>query len=277
MAPSDMADPPDLRTQVVAASIRLFSENGYESTTVDQIAAAAGVSRRTLFRQFRSKEDMIFGDHEALLAQVAERLAGDDDGGDGGADPWSTVCDAAEIVFVHFHTTRDLAVRRLHVVQKVSALRERELVTTTRYQRLFEDYLRARLPGESPVRLIGFAAAVTAAHNYLLRAMIRGEADATLARLRTELTRIRLALGAGSWESVSDEAIPPAPQAIPPAPQAIPPAPQAIPPAPQAITVVTYPVGTGADDVAEAVRHHLGASTPGCDRPGAGTMEQDVD
>ncbi|NDK89850.1 TetR family transcriptional regulator [Gordonia desulfuricans] len=255
MAPSDMADPPDLRTQVVAASIRLFSENGYESTTVDQIAAAAGVSRRTLFRQFRSKEDMIFGDHEALLAQVAERLAGDDDG-DGGADPWSTVCDAAEIVFVHFHTTRDLAVRRLHVVQKVSALRERELVTTTRYQRLFEDYLRARLPGESPVRLIGFAAAVTAAHNYLLRAMIRGEADATLARLRTELTRIRLALGAGSWESSS---------------------PQVIGTAPQAITVVTYPLGAGADDVAEAVRRHLGASTSGCDRPGAGTMDGDVD
>ncbi|WLP92220.1 TetR/AcrR family transcriptional regulator [Gordonia sp. NB41Y] len=268
MAPSDMADPTDLRTQVVAASIRLFSENGYESTTVDQIAAAAGVSRRTLFRQFRSKEDMIFGDHEALLAQVAERLTAAGERADD--DPWSTVCDAAEIVFVHFHTTRDLAVRRLRVVQKVPALRERELVTTTRYQRLFEDYLRTRLPGESPVRLIGFAGAVTAAHNYLLRAMIRGEADATLARLRTELTRIRLALGAGSWESSS-------PQAIPPAPQAIGPVPQAIPPAPQAITVVTYPLGAGADDVAEAVRRHLGASTSGCDRPGAGTMDGDVD
>jgi AcrR family transcriptional regulator len=58
MAPSD----PDFRTLVVAESIRLFGENGYESTTVEQIAAAAGISRRTFFRQFRAKEDVIFAD-----------------------------------------------------------------------------------------------------------------------------------------------------------------------------------------------------------------------
>ena len=70
MAPSD----PDFRTLVVAESIRLFGENGYESTTVEQIAAAAGISRRTFFRQFRAKEDVIFADHESLLAQVDDCL-----------------------------------------------------------------------------------------------------------------------------------------------------------------------------------------------------------
>ncbi|UEA57776.1 TetR/AcrR family transcriptional regulator [Gordonia otitidis] len=220
MAPSDTAGGTiDLRTEVVAASIRLFSENGYESTTVDQIAAAAGVSRRTLFRQFRSKEDMIFADHEVLLAAVAEQLA---DSGD--SDPWAAVCTAAELVFVHFLTSRELAVRRMEVVSKVSALRERELVTTYRYQRVFEEHLRARLTDESPVHIVAFAAAITSAHNYLLRSMIRGDADATLERLRRDLARIRLALGATRRPEVA---------------------------------VITYPAGMSADEISRAVADQL--------------------
>ncbi|QTI70447.1 TetR/AcrR family transcriptional regulator [Gordonia polyisoprenivorans] len=236
MAPSDTTvDPVDLRTQVVAASIRLFSEYGYESTTVDQIAADAGVSRRTLFRQFRSKEDMIFADHEALIAQVAERLGADEfapDEAADGPDPWTDVCDAAEIVFTHFLATRDLAVRRLHVVTRVPALRDRELVTTYRYQRVFEEFLRRRLPDESPERIVAFAAAVTSVHNYLLRSMIRGDADATVTTLRRELRRIRLALGA---DAGGDEH------------------------AATAITVVTHPIDAGADQIARAVAEEIRA------------------
>ncbi len=223
--------PPDFRTQVVAESIRLFSEQGYESTTVEQIAAAAGVSRRTLFRQFRSKEDMIFADHESLLAQVADRLSGDDDAPDAertGDDPWTAVCSAAEIVFIHFRDTRDLAVRRLHVVANVPALRDRELVTTYRYQRIFEDYLRRRLPGESRVRIVGYAAAITSAHNYMLRSMIRGDDDATLGHLRIELSRIRRALGGG----VSN---------------------------PVGVSVVTYAPGTPSEEIVAALREQLHA------------------
>ncbi len=225
MAPSDTAGGSvDLRTQVVAASIRLFSENGYESTTVDQIAAAAGVSRRTLFRQFRSKEDMIFADHEELLTDVAAQLADSDD-----VDPPTAVCAAAELVFTHFHNTRDLAVRRMDVVSKVPTLRERELVTTYRYQRVFEEYLRSRLPDESPVDIVAFAAAITSAHNYLLRSMIRGDADATLGRLRRDLERIRMALGASGRPEVA---------------------------------VITFPAGASALEISRAVSEKIGSTIP---------------
>ncbi|MGV9669364.1 TetR/AcrR family transcriptional regulator [Gordonia sp. NPDC003504] len=239
MAPSDtIGEPDDLRTLVVAESIRLFSENGYESTTVDQIAAAAGVSRRTLFRQFRSKEDMIFADHEALLAQVTERLSADefapDEALDAG-DPWTVVCAAAEIVFTHFLATRDLAVRRLHVVSRVPALRDRELVTTYRYQRVFEEYLRRVVPGASAVHIVAFASAVTAVHNFLLRSMIRGDTDATLQRLRAELAEVRTALGADHRAR------------------------DAAGSAAGAIAVVTYPAGADPDVVAEQVRRQLRA------------------
>ncbi|GAA1479642.1 hypothetical protein GCM10009624_00820 [Gordonia sinesedis] len=249
------ADPSEFRLHVVAESIRLFSEHGYESTTVEQIAAAAGVSRRTLFRQFRSKEDMIFADHETLLAQVAERLAADDSAGepragrsvaDGsvvGADPWMAVCEAAEIVFTHFLATRDLAARRLRVVQKVPALRERELVTTYRYQRIFEEYLRRELPGESRVAIVAFSAAVTSAHNYLLRSMIRGDEDATLDRLRTELTRIRVARDAVD-ASAADRTVD-----------------RARAGGGRSVAVVTFGPGTSADEISRVVGESLRAHT----------------
>src|SRR5690606_22536266 len=46
-----------MRRELAAAAMELFATKGYEATTVDEIAAAAGVARRTFFRHFRSKEE----------------------------------------------------------------------------------------------------------------------------------------------------------------------------------------------------------------------------
>lgn len=219
------ADPTDFRMRVVAESIRLFAERGYEATTTDEIAAAGGVSRRTLFRQFRSKEDVIFADHENLLAQVADLLAGDD------GDPWWAVCRAAQLVFAHFAADPELAQRRSRVVARVPALRDRELVTGYRYQQLFEDWLRQRLPATPPVRIVAYAAAVTGVHNYLLRSMIRGEGWATAAALDAELRRLR--------DGVDRDGSEPA------------------------VTVVSHPPGMSPDEIGRAVAEALAES----DRP----------
>ncbi|KND33817.1 TetR family transcriptional regulator, partial [Streptomyces acidiscabies] len=53
-----------MRDALVAAAFRLFLERGYEQTTVDDIVALAGVGRRSFFRYFPSKEDVVFPDHE---------------------------------------------------------------------------------------------------------------------------------------------------------------------------------------------------------------------
>ncbi|MBF6101372.1 TetR/AcrR family transcriptional regulator [Nocardia cyriacigeorgica] len=172
------------RLAVVDVALRLFAEQGYEATSVDEIAEAAGISRRTFFRQFRSKEDVIFADHEAQLAAAGEYLAASDE------DPWDAVCSAVVGVFERFTQWRDIAARRYRVVRRVPALREREIVTVFRYERLFTDFLRERLPDASDLARVQFTAAVTATHNYLLRRMVRGESDAGAADLRAELAAI---------------------------------------------------------------------------------------
>ncbi|WP_086820436.1 TetR/AcrR family transcriptional regulator [Allokutzneria sp. NRRL B-24872] len=51
-----------VRRQLADAALRLFSEQGYERTTVAQIAAEADVATKTFFNHFRSKEDVLFAD-----------------------------------------------------------------------------------------------------------------------------------------------------------------------------------------------------------------------
>jgi AcrR family transcriptional regulator len=181
-----MTDPaPSTTTSVVAAAIALFDENGFDATSVEQIAQAAGVSRSTFFRQFGGKEDVIFADHEELLRALAGYLDRSHE------NPWAAVCEASLRVFRHFAADPELARRRYAVVRDVPVLREREIVTVFRYERLFDEYLRRALPGLDPLDAVGFAALVTAVHNHVLRRLLRGERvpQATLRRALDDVMR----------------------------------------------------------------------------------------
>jgi AcrR family transcriptional regulator len=64
-----------VRDQLGEAALRLLAGQGYEETTVDQIVAAAGVSRRTFFRYFKSKEDVVVESVGDLGAAIRGELA----------------------------------------------------------------------------------------------------------------------------------------------------------------------------------------------------------
>ncbi|HCU78518.1 MAG TPA: TetR family transcriptional regulator, partial [Microbacterium sp.] len=180
---------PSSRTAVVAVALDLFDRNGFDATSVEQIAQAAGSSRSTFFRQFGGKDDVVFADHELLLAQLRENLSHPHE------NPWVAVCDAAVTVFEHFAADPDLARRRYSVVRKVPALREREIVTVFRYERLFDEYLRGALPGLDPIDAVGFAASVAAVHNHVLRQLLRDREPVPVSVLRAALNDLMRKFG----------------------------------------------------------------------------------
>ncbi|GAA1128984.1 helix-turn-helix domain-containing protein [Citricoccus alkalitolerans] len=157
----------EVRSLVVEAAVELFGERGFEATSVDDLARAAGLSRSTYFRQVGGKEDAVFADHPPLIEELAAWMD------EQPSDPWTTVCAASERVFAHLSEDLELARRRYAVVGGVQALRDREIVTERRYEQLFSGHLRRTVPGLEPVDAIGFAALVTATHNHFLRQAVR--------------------------------------------------------------------------------------------------------
>lgn len=181
----DSEDSDAFRLSVAKAALDLFAVQGYEATSVDDIAEASGISRRTFFRQFRGKDDVIFADHEILLEQTAVFL------GQPHPDPWTAVCDAAQLVFERFSEWKEQSRLRYQVVHENPALRDREIVTVFRYDRLFVDYLRAALPKHSHLEILQFSASITATHNYILRRMIRDGIPTTSSDLQEALHKVR--------------------------------------------------------------------------------------
>jgi AcrR family transcriptional regulator len=166
----------EVRRELVTAAVTLFRTRGYEETTVDDIAAAAGVGRRTFFRYFRSKEDAVFPDHDAALARIAEIFET--------AHPTepaaSLALRAGETVFDLYSDDAALSVDRFRLTHEVPALRDRESATVDHYRRLFTRHLRRRFADEpdGELRAAVIGAAVVAAHNLALRAWLADGAPA---------------------------------------------------------------------------------------------------
>lgn len=70
-APRRRGRPSDVDPDRVALlALRHFEEHGYEATTMDEIAAFAGIGRRTLFRYFPSKPDLVWGGLEPVVERM---------------------------------------------------------------------------------------------------------------------------------------------------------------------------------------------------------------
>ena len=173
------------RVEVADIAVRLFRIHGHEATSATEIATAAGVSRSTFFRQFRSKDDVIFADHDELLEKIAAYLTAPH------LDPWLAVCDAATMVFERFQERLEIVRIRDLVVRESQVLRDRETVMVTRYEKVFAAYLRQKLPDVSALTAIRFAAAVTATHNFELRRLIRSTDTVGPEELAAELLEVR--------------------------------------------------------------------------------------
>jgi AcrR family transcriptional regulator len=164
---------PSARERLAAAAFALFDERGYEQTTVDDITERAGLGRTTFFRHYRSKDDVIFPDHDRLLEQIADRLRTSSHN-----TALVAVSDAVRLVLLRYLDEGDLARRRYALTSRVPALRAREIASVARYQRLFREFIAgwmADTAEPAPLRAELMAAAVVAAHNHVLRRWLRGE------------------------------------------------------------------------------------------------------
>ena len=179
---------PTARERLAGAAFALFDERGYEQTAVDDITERAGLGRTTFFRHYRSKEDVIFPDHDRLLQQIDERLRTSSH-----ATALAAVSDAVRLVLLHYIAEGDLARRRYALTSTVPVLRDREIASVARYQRLFREFIAgwmADAAEPAPLRAELMAAAVVAAHNHVLRRWLRGESPDPLGEVDDALQQV---------------------------------------------------------------------------------------
>ncbi|MCR1782776.1 TetR/AcrR family transcriptional regulator [Nocardioides carbamazepini] len=166
--------PATARDRLVAAAFELFEGQGYDGTTVDDIATRAATGRSTFFRHFRGKEDVVLPDHDALLGRIDTRLATASPAGRELA-----LREAAGIVLAHYLTEGPTARARYRLASTVPAIRDREIASVQRYVRLFARHVHGWLDVEpdGPLRAELVASAIVIGHNHVLRQWLRGEVD----------------------------------------------------------------------------------------------------
>ncbi|MFC3894576.1 TetR/AcrR family transcriptional regulator [Lentzea rhizosphaerae] len=131
--------------EIVDTALTLFAEQGYEATTMAQVATRAGVSQRSLFRYFGTKEDLVCGEQDALGALLVSTVA---------AEPADvSTWDALKAGFVAILTASDHTPERLLEISTLifdnPSLRARYSEKRLKWQRALVPVVEQRMGIES--------------------------------------------------------------------------------------------------------------------------------
>ncbi|HET9170912.1 MAG TPA: TetR family transcriptional regulator [Actinospica sp.] len=172
-----------VRAELTEVAMDLFLARGFEATTVDDIAKRAGISRRSLFRYFASKEAIIFDN----LQDVGERLAEALGKRPREEDPWVALRRSFEIVTAYNVDDPERTLGFWTMLEEIPALKARHFEQLMRWQQLLVPDIAIRLgeDGGDDLRnpcapaVVGAAlACLDAANHAWLRS--QGKADVVL-------------------------------------------------------------------------------------------------
>ena len=186
---------PNARERLVNAALDLFVENGYDETTVAQIADRAGMNRATFFRHFADKREVLFGGEDVLAELFADAIRA------APKDATLIECLQAALAAAEVAMTPQLraaAARRRLVVAANSELQERGLLKHARITKSITSALRERGTDELTARL--GAELVMLAFNVAFERWMKASddepfslfADAALSDLQTRVAELVL-------------------------------------------------------------------------------------
>jgi len=132
---------PNAHDRLAIAALDLFAERGYDSTTVAEIAERAGLTKRTFFRHFADKREVLFGGQEMLIRLLRDTIAGAPES----ASPLEAIGTALDEIGVFFGPERlEWSKRRQAVIDDHRELRERELLKSATLAATMAAALRER-------------------------------------------------------------------------------------------------------------------------------------
>lgn len=131
---------PNARERLAKAALELYSERGYEQTTVAEIAKRAGLTERTYFRHYADKREVLFDGSGSLQELFVNAVAEAPES----AAPIDAVAAGLEAVGTVFVDRREHSRRRQAVIVANAELQERELIKLSSLSAALADALRRR-------------------------------------------------------------------------------------------------------------------------------------
>jgi AcrR family transcriptional regulator len=129
-----------VRTTIGDHALKLFSERGYEATTVDDIARAAGIGRRTFFRYFDGKDDVVLWRFDQFARHVVALLTARP-----AKEPALTAMERALTEASEFYNRDpEQTLRVLKLTEETRSLLGQQLLQQDRWKAWFADVLRER-------------------------------------------------------------------------------------------------------------------------------------
>jgi AcrR family transcriptional regulator len=135
------------RAEIALAALRLFGERGFSGVTVDEIVSAAGVSRRTFFRYFETKEDALLADYPELNLRLTEGLSSDH------LDPMSAVRAGLHRLADWYVERSEAVLERSRVIRDGMHLAARNLEFLSQWERAIATTFADQL-GADPASLV---------------------------------------------------------------------------------------------------------------------------
>ncbi|WP_374022754.1 TetR/AcrR family transcriptional regulator [Mycobacterium sp. HNNTM2301] len=141
---------PNARQRLERAALELFAEQGYDATSVAQIADRAGLTKSSFFRHFADKREVLSAGQEILADRISEGVRA----ASPSAAPIECVAAALQSAAAVFTPERhEILPLRQAVIVANSELHERELLKRARLAAALADALRARGTDETAARL----------------------------------------------------------------------------------------------------------------------------
>jgi TetR/AcrR family transcriptional regulator, regulator of mycofactocin system len=144
------------RAELEQAAFALFDARGFDATTVDEIAAAAGIGRRTFFRYFPSKNDIPWGAFEDELSRMRVRLKA--------CPPEVPLMDAIRLALIDFNRVAPPQVplhrRRMELILRVPTLFAHSTLRFTAWREVIAEFVAERTgrrPGDLAPQAIAHA------------------------------------------------------------------------------------------------------------------------
>jgi AcrR family transcriptional regulator len=165
------------RDSIEAAALDLFDAEGFDNTTVENIAAEADIAPRTFFSYFPTKEDVVLADYAGRL----ERILGELEKRPRSEAPWKAVKASFLLVAHDYESQREELIRRFTIIATNPSVYARSLQLQAGWEDALADSISARMntaPTDITPRLL--AAAALACMRSTLRHWVASGHDSSL-------------------------------------------------------------------------------------------------